>query len=109
MPGIPNKDIAMWESMGSIANRTHERLGASDIAIVQFRRLMLDAVKGFETGAGVIGLVEPHLRQAALRSYQGVVAKSVPWRTLGASDEEIVVLAGSEEDVNEHGVEGAAA
>jgi phthalate 4,5-dioxygenase len=109
VPGIPNQDIAMWESMGSIANRTHERLGASDIAIVQFRRLMLDAVKGFETGAGVIGLVEPHLRQAALRSYQGVVAKSVPWRTLGASDEEIVVLAGSEEDVNEHGVEGVAA
>ncbi len=32
--GIPNQDIAMWESMGTIADRTQERLGASDIAIV---------------------------------------------------------------------------
>jgi phthalate 4,5-dioxygenase oxygenase subunit len=46
----------------------------------------------------VIGQVEPHIPQAKLRSYQGVVEKSVPWRTLGASDEEVQVLAGLEED-----------
>ena len=28
--GIPNQDIAMWETMGPIADRTSERLGASD-------------------------------------------------------------------------------
>ena len=43
LPGIPNQDIAMWESMGRIADRTSERLGASDIAVIQFRRLLLDA------------------------------------------------------------------
>ena len=43
--GIPNQDMAMWETMGPIADRTHERLGASDIAIVQFRRVMVDAVQ----------------------------------------------------------------
>ncbi len=102
IPGIPNQDIAMWESMGPIADRTQERLGASDIAIVQFRRLMLDAVQGFEADGEVLGLAEPHLPQAALRSYQGVVAKSVPWRTLGASAEEVVVLDGIEEDAEEH-------
>ena len=32
--GIPNQDIAMWETMGPIADRSRERLGASDIAIV---------------------------------------------------------------------------
>jgi len=53
-PGIPNQDIAMWESMGRIADRTTERLGASDIAVIQFRRLMLDAVSRFEAGDGVI-------------------------------------------------------
>jgi phthalate 4,5-dioxygenase len=102
IPGIPNQDIAMWESMGPIADRTQERLGASDIAIVQFRRLMLDAVQGFESNGEVLGLAEPHLPQAALRSYQGVVAKSVPWRTLGASAAEVVVLGGIEEDATEH-------
>jgi phthalate 4,5-dioxygenase oxygenase subunit len=98
VPGIPNQDIMMWESMGAIADRSQERLGASDIAIVQFRRSMLDAVRVFQEEGRVIGQVEPHIPQVKLRSYQGVVEKSVPWRTLGASDEEVQVLAGLEED-----------
>ena len=98
LPGIPNQDIAMWESMGAIADRTSERLGASDIAVIQFRRLMLDAAARFVAGHGTIGRVAPHLPQARLRSYQGVVPKSEDWRMLGASDEEIVTLKGMEED-----------
>src|SRR5215470_9719623 len=40
--GIPNQDIAMWETMGrtGISDRTKERLGASDVAVVEFRKLM---------------------------------------------------------------------
>jgi phthalate 4,5-dioxygenase oxygenase subunit len=109
VPGIPNQDIVMWESMGSLADRSQERLGASDIAIVQFRRSMIDAVKVFQDEGRVIGLVEPHLAQAKLRSYQGVVEKSVPWRTLGASDEEVKALAGLEEDETEREMSGALA
>ncbi len=109
IPGIPNQDIAMWESMGAIADRTQERLGASDIAIVQFRRLMIDAVNAFQEEGRVIGHIEPRLPQARLRSYQGVVEKSVPWRTLGASDEEVKVLGGLEEDETDKEMAGAAA
>ena len=43
--GIPNQDIAMWETMGPIADRTKERLGASDLAVVEFRKLMVDAAR----------------------------------------------------------------
>lgn len=99
----------MWESMGVIADRTQERLGASDIAIVQFRRLMIDAANAFQEEGRVIGHVEPRLPQAKLRSYQGVVEKSVPWRTLGASDEEAKVLSGLEEDEAGEEKAGAAA
>lgn len=106
--GIPNQDIAMWESMGPIADRTSERLGASDIAIVQFRRLMLNAVQKFQAEGETIGHVAPHLPQAKLRSYQGVVAKSVNWRTLGASDEEVGFLQGIEEDETEREMARAA-
>ena len=60
--GIPNQDIAMWESMGPIADRTSERLGASDIAIVQFRRLMIAAARSHAEGGAPIGLMEPHRR-----------------------------------------------
>jgi phthalate 4,5-dioxygenase len=108
IPGIPNQDIAMWVSMGAIADRTQERLGASDIAVVQFRRIMLRAVKAFEEGQGIIGLVEQHLPQAKLRSYQGVVEKKIPWRTLGASEEEAAVLEGMEEDETDHEMAAAA-
>jgi phthalate 4,5-dioxygenase oxygenase subunit len=109
IPGIPNQDIAMWESMGGIADRTQERLGASDIAIVQFRRLMLDAVRLFQESGNTIGRIEPHLPPVKLRSYQGVVEKSVSWRTLGASAEEISLLAGLEEDETDREMSGAAA
>jgi phthalate 4,5-dioxygenase oxygenase subunit len=109
IPGIPNQDIAMWESMGPIADRSQERLGASDIAIVQFRRLMIDAATAFAQEGRVIGHLTPRLPQAKLRSYQGVVEKSVAWRTLGASDEEVEVLAGLEEDGTDKEMAGAAA
>jgi phthalate 4,5-dioxygenase len=101
IPGIPNQDIAMWESMGPIADRSTERLGASDIAVIQFRRLMLDAVARLHEGAEPIGLVEPHLQLAGLRSYQGLVPKTADWRKLGASDEECTYLNGIDGGVRE--------
>ena len=107
--GIPNQDIAMWESMGPIADRTSERLGASDIAIVQFRRLMIEAARSHAEGGAPIGLMEPHVPQARLRSYQGIVPKSDNWRTFGASQEELALRAGIEEDDTERDMAGAAA
>ncbi len=109
LPGIPNQDIAMWESMGAIADRTSERLGASDIAVIQFRRLMLDAVARFQAGAEPLGLAAPHLPHAKLRSYQGLVPKTEDWRTLGASDEERATLDGLEEDETDREMAQAAA
>ncbi len=107
LPGIPNQDIAMWESMGPISDRTSERLGASDIAVIQFRRLLLDAAKRFMAGEGAIGKVAPCLPQASLRSYQGVILKSEDWRLLGASAEEITHLKGMEQDDTERDMAAA--
>ena len=109
LPGIPNQDIAMWESMGRIADRTAERLGASDIAVIQFRRLLLDAVRRFQAEDAVIGLVAPHLPQASLRSYQGIVAKSENWRLLGAEAAEAAYLSGMEEDETDRQMAAAGA
>ena len=97
--GIPNQDIVMWESMGPIADRTTERLGASDIAVIQFRRLMLDAVARLGEGGDPIGLTEPHLPVARLCSWQGIVAKAEDWRKLGASAEEAAYLDGLKREV----------
>ena len=81
--GIPMQDMAMWETMGTIADRGAERLGASDLAIVEFRRIMVDAVKAFADGKPAIGTAEPRTAHASLRSFEGIVAKGTDWRTLG--------------------------
>ena len=95
--GIPNQDIAMWESMGPIADRTKERLGASDLAIAQFRRLMLNAVRAFQDSGKAIGTAEPRIPHAKISSYEGVVAKTTNWRTLGLCEEELALLGKGED------------
>ena len=86
--GIPNQDIAMWETMGPIADRSRERLGASDVAIVQFRRIMVDAARKVRDGGAAIGASPDRIPQSRLRSFEGIVAKNTDWTTLGMSNEE---------------------
>ncbi|MPZ55422.1 MAG: Rieske 2Fe-2S domain-containing protein [Rhizobiales bacterium] len=85
--GIPNQDIAMWESMGPISDRTKERVGASDSAVVEFRRLMVEAARQMRAGGPTIGTTEPHIPHVRIASFEGVVPKTVDWRTLGAAEE----------------------
>jgi phthalate 4,5-dioxygenase oxygenase subunit len=81
--GIPNQDMAMWETMGSIADRSRERLGASDIAIVQFRRIMIEAARKVAAGEPAIGTSPRHVPHVKLRSFEGVVPKTTNWRAIG--------------------------
>ena len=86
--GIPMQDMAMWETMGRIADRSRERLGASDLAIVEFRRIMVAAARAFASGAPAIGTTLPRVPRAKLRSYEGIVPKATDWRTLAVAPEE---------------------
>jgi phthalate 4,5-dioxygenase oxygenase subunit len=85
--GIPNQDIAMWETMGPIADRSRERLGASDVAIVEFRRIMIDAARIVRDGGAAIGTSAPHTAHVKLRSFEGIVPKTTHWTTLGGTQE----------------------
>ncbi len=89
--GIPAQDMAMWESMGPITDRTEDNLGASDIAVIQFRRQMIAAAKRVRDGGPAIGTTEPRIPQAQLSSFEGIVPKSTDWRTLGVSAEELAL------------------
>ncbi|WP_293902235.1 Rieske 2Fe-2S domain-containing protein [Phenylobacterium sp.] len=77
--GIPAQDMAMWESMGPIADRSFDHLGASDVAIVQFRRQMVAAAGSVLDGEPAIG-TRATTRPADLASYEGLVAKGADWR-----------------------------
>ena len=80
--GFPNQDIAMWESMGPIMDRSRERLGASDLAIVEFRRIMLEAARTPRRRRPAIGLGADRVPQVKLRSFEGIVPKSTTGRRL---------------------------
>jgi phthalate 4,5-dioxygenase oxygenase subunit len=81
--GIPMQDMAMWETMGPIADRSRERLGASDLAIVEFRRIMVEAARAFAAGSPAIGTREAPGSRTRLSSFEGIVPKGTDWRTLG--------------------------
>jgi len=77
--GFPNQDVAMWITMGPIADRTHERLGASDLAIVEFRKLMLDALHAFQSGGNAIGTNELTVPPSVC-AFQAIIPKTTDWR-----------------------------
>jgi phthalate 4,5-dioxygenase oxygenase subunit len=74
----------MWLTMGPIADRTHERLGASDLAIVEFRKQMLQAVQAFAAGGRAIGTGDARI-QKTICAYQAIVPKTTDWRAHVAS------------------------
>ncbi|MES2412275.1 MAG: Rieske 2Fe-2S domain-containing protein [Pseudomonadota bacterium] len=82
--GFPNQDIAMWVTMGPIADRTHERLGASDMAVVEFRKQMLDAVRAFQAGSPVIGTGALRIPSSVV-AYQAIIPKTSDWRAFSGS------------------------
>lgn len=78
--GIRNQDTALQESMGPLYDRSKEHLGASDVAIIRMRRLMLDSVRAFtERGATPLGL------GAAIDDIygaEGMLPLDQPWQRL---------------------------
>ena len=83
--GIPNQDVAMWVSPGPIIDRTRDFLGASDLAVVEFRRMMVEAARAVARGEPALGTAEPRLPQAAISSLEGIYPKDEDWRTLSAA------------------------
>ena len=77
--GFPNQDVAMWVTMGAITDRSNERLGASDMAVVTFRRVMVDAARAFQTGNAAIGTGDSRIPDD-VASFQAIIPKSTDWR-----------------------------
>jgi phthalate 4,5-dioxygenase len=88
--GIPTQDMAMWESMGAITDRTSERLGPSDLAIVEFRRIMIEAAKTLRDSGTAMGIGESRAHYASLASFEGIVPKTTDWRSLDRAEPDAV-------------------
>ena len=75
--GINTQDRAIQEGMGPIVDRSREHLGPADRAIIQARRLLLEAVKTVADGGTPRG-VEP--TYSGLAAAEAVLRKGTDWR-----------------------------
>ena len=81
--GVNVQDRAVQESMGTIVDRSREHLGPADRAVIQARRLLLQAIKTVEAGGTPPG-VEP--TYYTLRPAEAVLPRDTDWRTLLAPE-----------------------
>ncbi|HEX5140293.1 MAG TPA: Rieske 2Fe-2S domain-containing protein, partial [Dehalococcoidia bacterium] len=74
--GTNTQDRAVQESMGTVVDRSYERLGTTDRAIIMSRRLLLQAVKHVQAGGDPPGLGESYYR---LRAVEQVIGPDENW------------------------------
>ena len=75
--GTNVQDRAVQESMGAIADRTLERLGTTDRAIINARRMLLKAVETVQDGGDPPGVAPTYY---SLRAHvERVLPKDVYW------------------------------
>src|SRR6185295_12561794 len=74
--GINTQDRAVQESMGRIADRSLERLGTTDRAIIAARRFLMQAVDAVARGDDPPGVAPTYYK---LRAIEKVLPKDVNW------------------------------
>jgi phthalate 4,5-dioxygenase oxygenase subunit len=84
-----SQDFMVTESMGPIYDRSQERLGTSDKAIIRMRRLLLAAAKSVAEG-GEAPAVDPDLDYRSIRSAEKILEAGEDWRALGTSEDPMV-------------------
>lgn len=80
--GVLQQDMAVHESIGPRADRRHEHLGTSDVAVIRLRRRMLDALQTFEERGALVG--DGPIPFERIRSEQKVIRVDEPWQSVGA-------------------------
>jgi hypothetical protein len=81
--GINVQDRAIQETMGPIVDRSKEHLGPADKAIIQMRRILLQALKTVQEGGTPAGVWPSYY---TLRAALEVLPRSADWRKILAPD-----------------------
>ena len=76
--GNGTQDVAIQEAMGPIVDRSREYLGTSDEAIIEMRKMMLDATYAVERGEDPPGVAPESYRN--VRPYDTICAAGIDWR-----------------------------
>jgi phthalate 4,5-dioxygenase len=75
--GINTQDRAIQESMGAIVDRSREHLGPADRAVIQARRLLLEAVRAVSEGGTPRGIDPTY---STLAAAEAVLPRETDWR-----------------------------
>ena len=75
--GISEQDAAIQDSQGVIADRAREHLGPTDLAIVRFRRLMLEGARNL--GAGLEPVAAKDGTAYTVRSGSALADRAIPF------------------------------
>jgi hypothetical protein len=76
--GLNTQDFALQEGMGAIVDRSQEYLGTADKAIIEMRKLMLEATREVEAGRAPRGSNAAACR--TVRPFDGIVPAGQEWR-----------------------------
>lgn len=82
--GVSTQDVAVQEGMGPIVDRSQEFLGTSDMAVVQLRRQLFEAIDDVEAGKDPRG-VDPRT-YARIRPYDDMLEGDEDWKQKWASN-----------------------
>ncbi|WP_214403703.1 Rieske 2Fe-2S domain-containing protein [Pseudonocardia lacus] len=84
-----SQDFMVTESMGAIYDRSQERLGTTDKAIIRMRRLLLNAAKRVAAGEDAPA-VSGDLDYRSIRSAEKILEPGEDWRELGTDADPMV-------------------
>jgi phthalate 4,5-dioxygenase oxygenase subunit len=82
--GVNVQDMAVQESMGRIFDRTREHLGVSDVAVIRFRRIMLDAARKFAEMGATPPSLQGGVPYGQLRAQERIIPIQDSWLPVGA-------------------------
>ena len=74
--GVSEQDACIQDSQGFIADRTIEHLGPTDMGVIRFRRLILEAVRALENGEPPRAAAHPEAYR--VRSGGAIAPSDVP-------------------------------
>jgi hypothetical protein len=77
IPGVNTQDRALQETMGKIVDRSREKLGPADKAIIATRRLLLDAIQTVQAGGDPPGADSSY---CTVRAIERIVPDEQSWR-----------------------------
>jgi nitrite reductase/ring-hydroxylating ferredoxin subunit len=84
--GVVEQDLAVTESMGPIQDRTVERLGTTDLAIIRMRQQLINAAVALQRGIDPPGL-DPTLNWREVHSSERILTPGQDWHTMATADD----------------------